>query len=194
MKTRAFIIGMVMLPAVASAALTTGERLIIQEAILDVKHHQVVSYNILKPKALAEFAFQTGKPDNIGETLRAFTFLESTFGQTSRVGDHGDSRGCTQISISKTARFILDKLLNIKTKWTDQELEGLYTYNDKVSIIMSKEYLLYLMNKFKYKPANWSHAVLGYNRGPNAVNKDGLTIDPNNYVAKAKKFIKENRK
>ena len=161
-----------------SYANETEDNLVLR-AIIDVKVFNEFSFNVLEPDEILEFAYESGKEYNLGETLRAITYLESGMGRTGRVGDRGVARGITQIQIP-TAKFILKKLMKIKQTFSDQEIKKLLTYNDKVCIILSKEYLVYLMDKFKNRDANWSHGLLSYNIGPN-------------YVKKAKKFIIKQR-
>ncbi len=181
-----------LLPANNYAALTSEQSRLLTNTINEVRYYKTPSRYIMPPETMADFAYMTGSPDNLGETLRAIVYLETTFGRTGRIGDNGDSLGCTQIKV-ETARYILEDILSLEEELTDVEVSRLYMYNDKLAIILSKEYLLYLMDRFKHKTANWSHSVLGYNRGPAAVSKDGLTRDPNNYVTKAKKFILDRR-
>ncbi len=165
---------------------------VILNAMIDVKVHKVDSFDIMQPNEILNFAYEEGKEYNLGETLRAITFLESKMGGDGRVGDSGIARGITQIQIP-TAKFILKNLMGYKQNFSDIEIEMLITYNDKVSIILSKYYLIYLMKTFKNHEANWSHGVLSYNVGPKGVRTKGLTHDPNNYVKKAKRFIIEQR-
>jgi len=166
---------------------------ILSTAIADVKIYGRASINTLKTEDMGDFAYLVGKEFNLGETLRAVVYLESKFGTSGRVGDHGKARGVTQIQIP-TAKFILKELLKVETRFSDNEIKLLLTYNDKVCIILSKHYLRYLMDRFKNHKANWSHAVLSYNRGPTIVTSHGLNHDPNDYVKKAKQFIAQERK
>ena len=165
-----------------------AEDIIMFDAIIDVKVFKTDSFNLMQPDEILAFAYESGKEVNFGETLRAITYLETKMGQDNRIGDRGVARGITQIQIP-TARFILKKLMKYNTTFSDAEIAMLITYNDKVSIIMSKHYLIYLMDKFKNHEANWSHGLLSYNVGPTGVRNKGLQHDPNNYVKKAKRFI-----
>ena len=174
------------------AAANELEEKIILNAMIDVKVHKIDSFNLMLPQEILEFAYNSGKENDLGETLRAITYLESGMGRSGRVGDNGKARGITQIQIP-TAKFILNKLMGYKQKFSDTEIKMLLTYNDKVCIILSKHYLIYLMNKFKNHDANWSHGLLSYNVGPSGVYNNGLKRDPNNYVKKAKRFIIKQR-
>jgi hypothetical protein len=175
------------------------EELIMMNAIIEVKVDKVESVYMMEPAEMKDFAYEVGKEVNLGETLRALPFLESSFGKSrfgelgGRIGDNGESRGVTQIQI-KTAKYILGKLMPYPNiKFSDEEIKMLLTKNDRVCIIMSKYYLVYLMDKFADKEANWSRGLLSYNTGPKMVYRHGTNWDPNNYVAKAKKFIKRER-
>ncbi len=172
----------------ATANANEIEEKIMLNAFIDVKVHKVDSFDIMQPDEILNFAYESGKEYNLGETLRAITYLESGMGNTGRVGDDGVARGITQIQIP-TAKFILKKLMGYEYEFSDVEVAMLLTYNDKVSIILSKHYLVYLMAKFKNHEANWSHGLLSYNVGPTGVKNKGLSFDPNNYVKKAKRFI-----
>jgi hypothetical protein len=179
--------------ALAESPLPWVEEEIVMSAIHDVKIKKKQSIHIMSVEEIKEFAFITGEQVELGETMRAITFLETRFGEAGRIGDKGKARGVTQIQIS-TARFILKELMDINLKFTDLEIKWLLTKNDRLCIIMSKNYLVYLMDKFRNEPGNWSHGVLSYNVGPTGVSKFGIDYDPNNYVDKAKRFIKKERK
>lgn len=165
---------------------------ILYDAMIDVRVFDSYSVLELEQDEMMYFAYNNGKKYNLGETLRAIVFLESGFGKTGRIGDNGIARGVTQIQIP-TAKFILAKIMNIDFKFTDNQIKKLLTYNDKLSIILSKYYLVYLMDKFKNHESNWSKGLLSYNVGPSGVRKKGLNFDPNGYLKKAKKFIKRQR-
>jgi hypothetical protein len=188
-----FIIGLLFGALCQVVQAEVSEEKIIYDAMIDVRVLDRYSIQELNPDSMMDFAFEVGKSDNLGESLRAIVFLESGFGRAGRIGDHGISRGVTQIQIP-TAKFILNKLMNVKYNFSDKEIIKLLTYNDKMSIILSKYYLIYLMDKFKNHTAGWSKGLLSYNVGPSAVREMGLQKDPNDYLNKAKRFIIRKRK
>ena len=176
----------------APAFADKAEDRVIDNAMIDVLIHKKESVQLLNPYQIKVYAYQIGAKVDLGETLRAITFLESRFGQAGRVGDNNVARGITQIQ-RPTAKFILNRLMGFTHKFSDNEIDKLLTSNDKLCIIMSKCYLVYLMDKFKNKPANWSTGLLSYNVGPGNATKHGTDYDPNNYLHKAKKFINQER-
>jgi len=139
-----FLVGVLFGIFTHQANASSLEDKIIYDAMIDVRVFNQFSINTLKPDEMMDFAYKTGKEENLGETLRAIVFLESNFGKIGRIGDDGVARGVTQIQIP-TAHFILKKLMNIKYRFSDNQIKKLITYNDKVAIIMSKYYLVYLM-------------------------------------------------
>jgi len=174
---------------VLSAPVYANESEVIDKAMRDVLVHKKDSIELLSPYQIKVYAYKIGAPVNLGETLRAITFLESRCGAAGRIGDNGVARGITQIQIP-TAKFIFSKLMGFERKFSNKEIKMLITKNDKLNIIMSKNYLVYLMKMFKNK---WSHGLLSYNIGPGNTLKHGTTFDPNNYLAKATHFINKSR-
>jgi hypothetical protein len=169
-----------------------SEDYVVDKAMTEVLVFKRDSIEILNPYQIKVYAYQIGATVNLGETLRAITYLESHFGQTGRIGDKGIARGITQIQIP-TAKFILNKLMGFDHKFTDKEIKMLLTSNDKLCIIMSKNYLVYLMNKFKHDEESWQTGLLSYNIGPGNAKRHGTAYDPNGYLTKAKKFINKER-
>ena len=184
---------LLMLSFVFSVEANEIEEKIILDAIIDVKVFKEDSFHLLSQDEILKFAYESGSEYNLGETLRAITFLETKMANHGRVRDGGIARGITQIQIP-TAKFILKRLMKIKQQFSDVEIKMLLTYNDKMCIILSKYYLVYLMDRFKNHESNWSHGLLSYNVGPGGVSNTGLSFDPNNYVKRAKIFIKQQRK
>ncbi len=170
-----------------------NENYYISKSIIDVIVYNRFNNNIMNKDEMKKFAYQIGSEYNISETINAIIFLETNFGKRGRIGDNGIALGITQIQIP-TARFILRKIMNINCYFSDNELKMLLTKNDKLCIIMTKHYLLYLKKKFKNKKLNWSHSLLSYNVGPTKVLHHGLKRDPNKYLKKALQFIKKERK
>lgn len=170
-----------------------SEEEIMMQAIIDVKVHKKESVYLMEPEEMKDYAYEVGEPVNLGESLRAIIFIESKFGTFGRIGDKGVARGVGQIQ-RPTAKYILNKLMGYPNiEFSDKDIDNLLTKNDRVSIIMSKHYLVYLMDKFKDAEANWSKGLLSYNTGPGTVRKHGTKHDPNRYLKQAKTFIKRER-
>jgi hypothetical protein len=169
-----------------------SENEVVDKAMIEVLVFKRESIEILTPYQIKVYAYQIGAKVNLGETLRAITFLETSFGQAGRVGDNEVARGVTQIQIP-TAKFILKNLMGFKRTFSDEEIRMLLTKNDKLCIIMSKHYLVYLMDKFRNEDGPWSTGLLSYNIGPGNASKYGTEFDPNGYLTKAKKFINKER-
>lgn len=170
-----------------------SEAEIMMQAIIDVKVHKKESVYLMEPEEMKEYASEVGATVNLGESLPAILYIESKFGTYGRVGDSGVARGVAQIQ-RPTARYILNKLMGYPNiEFSDDDIDKLLTKNDRVSIIMSKHYLVYLMDKFKDQEANWSRGLLSYNTGPGNVKKHGTSWDPNKYLKQAKTFIKRER-
>jgi len=166
---------------------------IIQKAIIKVKVDKKESVYLMSPDEIYDYSYECGRSDDLGETLRAIVYLESRFGEGGRIGDHGVARGITQVQIP-TAKFILKRLMGFEhTKFTTKEIKMLLTKNDRLCMIMSKIYLVYLMDQFQHKPSHWSHGLLSYNVGIGNVQKHGVVHDPNGYLDKARRFIQKTR-
>jgi hypothetical protein len=177
---------------ISSVANANIEYEIIEREIIKVKVHNEESIFKMTPQMIKIYSYKLGEPENLGETLRAITYLESSFGKTGRVGDSGVARGITQIQIP-TAKYILNNIMGFKNKFSDSDIKKLITNNDKISIILSKHYLVYLMKKFKDHDDAWAKGLLSYNTGVRTVLTKGLSHDPNRYLAKAKQFIIQER-
>ena len=133
------------------------------------KDNIIKTYNISK-----QFGFENIIP--------AISGIESSFGLYKK-GDDGKSLGICQMQV-KTAKWILEKY---KIKMTDKNLKYLLKNDDEFCIILSCQYLSWILKQFK---GDKNKTILAYNRGITNVKKDGLKIDPQKYLTKFKKYEK----
>lgn len=127
------------------------------------------------------------------ETIQAIQVVESSCG-VNKYGPKGNDLsnryfGSSQMKVS-TARYVLETIRKDPKTYSNEQIMIRLLINDVWAIQLSRDYFMYLMDKFKHHPEPWKHAVLAYNRGPGTVKKYGLKKDPYGYVKNIGKTIR----
>lgn len=133
--------------------------------------------HIILFSAWAKLACKLGEPYNLCLTSQAILYEESTLCKY-RLGDHGKSLGCMQISLGATRRLF--------PGYPRQSWVGL-EHDNYLNIAVGVDYLHYCMLVM----GNWwKGGVVCYNVGPNrALTMDRWQIDHFPYLLAVEKIV-----
>jgi len=150
-------------------------------------------------KKILDIAYVEGLKIGYPETIQAICLQETLAGRLYKIGDRSKafgkkSYGIMQVKIA-AAKDVIRWYPTIKNEYafldskrfSDEELLIKLVTNDRFNIRVGSLFFKKLIKTFKGQPQYWSRSVLAYNRG---IRGKG---DPNNYVRKVKKHVKEVR-